>query len=158
MTRKKLTRPKHTFIHLQQKFNKFRLFSLTMAETFDAWRIIPRLMLIAYSALVLNMYVWYKSIPTYVQEKCDSAVVQIFIQNHSSIEDAQKAACSVQAVVGGPTPSQTALVTTIIGLSSLIFGFYTSSGRRWENGMPNDLVNPMAIAQPPSPTPTPTNT
>ena len=141
-----------------QKFNKFRLWSLTIAESLDAWRIVPRLMLIAYAALVLNMYGWYKSIPTYVQEKCDAAVIQILVQNKSSIEDAQKAACSVQNIVGGPTPAQTTLVTTIIGLASIIFGFYTNSGRKWDNGMPSDIVNPpMPIVDSPSaPTPTPT--
>lgn len=137
--------------HLMAKFNKFRIYSLSLAESLDAWRIIPRIMLIAYSLLVVNMYVWYKSIPTYVQEKCDAAVVDIFIKNHSTIEDAQKAACSVQAVVGGPTPAQTALVTTIIGLSSLIFGFYANSGRKWENGMPEELARPRALPPPPPP-------
>lgn len=142
------TKPKKIPKHLKSNhgllniFNKFRIFSLSLAESLDAWRIIPRILLIAYSVLIVNMYVWYRSIPTYVQEKCDAAVIQILIQNHASIDDAQKAACSVQNVVGGPTTSQTALVTTIIGLSSLIFGFYTNSGRKWENGMPNDLITP----------------
>lgn len=137
-----------------QKFNKFRLWSLTAAESLDAWRVIPRIILIAYAALVLNMYVWYKSIPTYVQEHCDSAVIQILVQNKATVEDAQKAACSVQAVVGGPTPAQTALVTTIIGLSSLIFGFYTNSGRKWENGMPTDIIGTTTVIVD-SPTPAP---
>lgn len=140
-----------------QKFNRFRIFSLTFAETLDAWRIIPRLMLIGYALLVLNMYVWYKSIPTYVQEHCDAPVIQILIQNKTSVEDAQKAGCSVQAVVGGPTPAQTALVTTIIGLSSLIFAFYTNSGRKWENGMPPDLTGTTTVIVD-NPTPEPTVT
>lgn len=141
-----------------QKFNKFRLWSLTAAESLDAWRIIPRIILIAYAMLVLNMYVWYKSIPTYVQEHCDPAVIQILVQNKATVEDAQKAACSVQAVVGGPTPAQTALVTTIIGLSSLIFGFYTNSGRKWEAGMPTDIIGTTVIVDstPPIPAPAPT--
>lgn len=145
MTHKKTPNSKETI----RKFNKFRLWSLTAAESFDSWRIIPRIILIAYAALVLNMYVWYKSIPTYVQEKCDAAVVQIFIQNKSTIEDAQKAACSVQGLVGGPTPAQTALVTTIIGLSSLVFGFYTGTGRKWDNGLPPDVTGGMVIVDQP---------
>lgn len=138
---------------ITQKFNKFRLWSLTIAESFDAWRIIPRIALIAYAILVLNMYVWYKSIPTYVQEHCDAAVIQIMIENKVTIEDAQKTACSVQAVVGGPTSAQTTLVTAIIGLSSLIFGFYTNSGRKWESGMPNDIIgnSPPIVSTLPAP-------
>lgn len=110
-----------------------------MAESFDAWRIMPRIMLIAYGILVMHLYLWYKSIPTYVQEKCDAAVLQIFLNNDTPIDDAKRIACTVQDVVGGPTPAQTTLVTTIIGLSSIIFGFYTASGRRWERGMPDDV-------------------
>ena len=142
----------HLPYKLLQKFNKFRVFSLTCAESFDSWRIVPRLMLIGYTVLVINMYSWYKSIPTYVQERCDPAVIQILIQNKFTPIDAQKSACSVQNVVGGPTPAQTTLVTTIIGLSSLIFGFYASSGRKWENGLPTDLTGTTTVVVD-SPTP-----
>lgn len=121
------------------KYRNFRNFSLVMAESFDAWRIMPRLMLMAYGLLVMHLYLWYKSIPTYVQERCDAAVLQIFLNNETPLEDAKHIACTVQDVVGGPTPAQTTLVTTIIGLSSIIFGFYTASGRRWDNGMPDDI-------------------
>lgn len=121
------------------KYKKFRTFSLVMAESFDAWRIMPRLVLIAYSILVMHLYLWYKTIPTYVQERCDAAVLQIFLNNKTPIDEAQKIACTVQDVVGGPTPAQTTLVTTIMGLATLIFGFYTNSGRKWEKGMPDDV-------------------
>ena len=121
------------------KYKNFRNFSLVMAESFDAWRVMPRLMLLAYGILVMHLYLWYKSIPTYVQEKCDAAVLQIFLNNKTPLDEAQRIACTVQDVVGGPTPAQTTLVTTIIGLSSIIFGFYTASGRCWEQGMPDDI-------------------
>jgi hypothetical protein len=124
-----------------QTLLKLRYYSLIIAEGFDAWRITPRLMLMSYAALVLNLYLWYKTIPTYVQEKCDASVLQILIQNKMPVDDAQKISCTVDGVVGGPTPAQTTLVTTIIGLSSLIFGFYANSGRKWENGLPPD-ANP----------------
>jgi hypothetical protein len=132
-----------------------------MAESFDAWRVVPRLMLMGYAFLVLHLYLWYKTIPTYVQEKCDAAVLQIFLNNKIPIDEAQKIACTVQDVVGGPTPAQTTLVTTIIGLTSIIFGFYTNSGRKWENGMPDDIKDkivttpPPPVVKPKSSTPTP---
>lgn len=129
-----------------------------MAESFDAWRIMPRLVLIAYSILVMHLYLWYKTIPTYVQEKCDAAVLQIFLNNKTPIDEAQKIACTVQDVVGGPTPAQTTLVTTIMGLATLIFGFYTNSGRKWEGGMPDDVKDtpPISIPFTPNPKPKPT--
>ena len=142
-----------------KSYRRFRTFSLVLAESFDAWRIMPRLMLVAYAILVLNLYLWYKTIPTYVQEKCDAAVLQIFLNNKTPIDEAQKIACTVQDVVGGPTPAQTTLVTTIIGLTSIIFGFYTNSGRKWENGMPDDIKDkPTVVAAPPVVKPKPTGT
>lgn len=120
------------------KFKKYRIYSLVFAESFDAWRIMPRLVLIAYSILVCNLYIWYKSIPTYVQETCDAASLQLFLNNKIPIEQAIKLGCTVKDVVGGPTPAQTTLVTTIIGLTTIVFAFYTNSGRNWENGLPPD--------------------
>ena len=106
--------------------------SLVLAETVDAWRIIPRVMLLAYGALVMNMYMWYKSIPTFIQEKCDAAVLQLFIQGGMALQQAQSLACTVVDVVGGPTAAQSTFITTIIGLSAGIFGLYTATGKRWE--------------------------
>lgn len=115
---------------------ELRNVSLVLAESLDAWRVIPRIMLVGYSWLVLNLYVWYKSIPTYVQEKCDAAVVSILIEKGFPIEQIQAVACTVADVVGGPTAAQSAFVTTIIGLSAGIFGLYTATGRKWDNWSP----------------------
>jgi uncharacterized membrane protein len=111
---------------------KFRQASLVMAETVDAWRLIPRVMIIAYGALVVNLYSWYKSIPTFIQQKCDAAVLKIFMDGGMVLHQAQALACTVNDVVGGPTPAQSAFVTTIIGLSTGIFGLYTATGKRWD--------------------------
>lgn len=126
------------------KISKFRRCSLVFAESFDAWRIAPRLMLLSYGALVLNLYHWYKSIPTFVQQKCDAAVLQLFIHGGMALDQAKNLACSVVDVVGGPTPAQSAFVTTIIGLSTGIFGLYTATGKRWDTVNYNQLppINP----------------
>lgn len=121
------------------KYKKFRLLSLTLAESFDSWRIIPRLIVMGYALLIANMYIWYKQIPTYVQEECNAAVLEVYISKKNlTTEEAKRLSCTVKDVVGGPTTSQTTFVTVITGLSSLIFAFYTNSGRRWENGLPED--------------------
>src|SRR3982751_2867844 len=101
---------------------------LMIAEAFDAWRVIPRLMLIAYGYLVFNLYIWYKNIPTYVQEKCDTAGMLALIAKGMSSIEAKQFACTVVDVVGGPTTAQSTFVTTIIGLSTGIFGLYTTTG------------------------------
>ena len=114
------------------RLSKFRQYSLAIAESIDAWRVIPRGMLVAYGALVVNLYSWYKSIPTFMQQKCDAAVLQLFITSGMDIHQAQTLACTVIDVVGGPTPAQSTFVTTIIGLSTGIFGLYTATGKKWE--------------------------
>ena len=110
----------------------FRHTSLFLAEAFDAWRVIPRLMLLAYGYLVFNLYIWYKNIPTYVQEKCDSNIVATLIAKGMSYPEVKQFACTVADVVGGPTTAQSTFVTTIIGLSTGIFGLYTTTGRKWD--------------------------
>lgn len=118
----------------ESKISRFRKYSLIFAESFDTWRIIPRIMLIMYSALVTNLYLWFKSIPTLIQEKCDPNIISMLLEAGRTVEEAKMFACSVVDVVGGPTAAQSAFVTTIIGLSTAIFGVYTTTGRRWENG------------------------
>lgn len=114
---------------------EFRRASLLIAESVDAWRIIPRAILVLYSTLVFNMYVWYKSIPTYVQENCDAGVLRILMETGLALSEAKDVACSVADIVGGPTAAQSAFVTTIIGLSTGIFGLYVATGRKWERGI-----------------------
>ncbi len=118
---------------------KFRKYSLALAESFDAWRIVPRAILVVYSALVLNLYLWFKSIPTFVQERCDASMLKILIDANVSLDQAKALACSIVDVVGGPTAAQSAFVTTITGLSAGIFGLYTATGRRWDGGLPADV-------------------
>jgi hypothetical protein len=79
-----------------------------------------------------------------VQEKCDAAILQIFTEAGMELEKAQKLACTVIDVVGGPTPAQSAFVTTIIGLSTGIFGLYASTGRKWDKSESQINIVPYA--------------
>lgn len=116
---------------ITKDYSFFRKWSLILAESVDAWRVIPRLMIIAYGFLVVNLYEWYKSIPTYVQKSCDPAVLKIFTDSGIKIHEAAQFACHVSGLTGGPSSAQTAFVTTIVGLSSAIFGLYTATGIKW---------------------------
>lgn len=113
--------------------SKSRQNMLLFAEALDAWRVIPRLMVLAYGYLVFNLYIWYKSIPTYAQEKCDPAVLAVLMGKGMAALEAKAYACTVVGVVGGPTVAQTTFVTTIVSLSAGIFGLYTTTGRKWEH-------------------------
>lgn len=134
----------------------FRRISLIIAESVDAWRIIPRVILVLYGTLVFNLYLWYRSIPTYVQEQCEAGVLRVLMESGMDIEDARSIACSVIDIVGGPTAAQSAFVTTIIGLSTGIFGLYVATGRRWEGGLPSDVNKLPVYPNQPYPTNTPT--
>lgn len=129
-----------------------------LAEAFDAWRIVPRIIVVGYSWLVVNLYMWYRSIPTYIQEKCDHNVLQVLLNNKLSLAEARAIACTAVDVVGGPTTAQSTFVTTIIGLSAGIFGLYTATGRKWDLWNPDkpSSTPPVMNWNPPIPTKTPT--
>lgn len=133
---------------------RFRKYSLALAESFDAWRIIPRAILVVYSALVLNLYLWFKSIPTFVQERCDASMLKMLLEANVNLEEAKLLACSIVDVVGGPTAARSAFVTTITGLSAGIFGLYTATGRRWDMGLPPDINRRFTYDTPLPTTPT----
>ena len=123
---------------------------LVFAEAFDAWRVIPRLMLMAYGYLVFNLYLWYKNIPTYVQEKCDAGILSELLAKGKSMTEIKQYACTVVDVVGGPTAAQSTFVTTIIGLSTGIFGLYTTTGRKWDSWEPSQGKNAAVVSYAPS--------
>lgn len=127
---------------------RIRQYVLLLAESFDAWRVIPRLMLLAYGYLVFNLYIWYKNIPTYVQEKCDANIVMQLLAEGMSKPEIKQFACTVGDVVGGPTAAQSTFVTTIIGLSTGIFGLYTATGRKWDNWEPPAVHRPQVSYEP----------
>jgi hypothetical protein len=111
---------------------KFKEWALILAETFDVWRIVPRMIVMLYGFLVWSMYTWYKTIPTYVQTKCDAALIELLMGRSIPFDKIRDMACYVVGTTGGPTTEQTTFVTIIISLSSAIFALYTNSGKKWD--------------------------
>ena len=107
-------------------------FILDFAKAFDSLRIIPRILLFMYGLLVYNMYVWYKSIELVEETECDNNILQTLIAAGMDPEKATAMACTVVAVVGGPTPAQTSFVTIIVGLATAVIGLYLNSGPKWD--------------------------
>jgi hypothetical protein len=105
--------------------------ALSLAESIDALRIIPRLVLIGYSVMLAYMVVWYMSIETVIKTECNAALVQIMLDKNLDLEKAQELACTVADMVGGPTTAQTALVTALISLAAPLFGFYATTSKKW---------------------------
>lgn len=107
---------------------------LSIAETIDALRIIPRMVLIGYSALLTYMVFWYMGIETVIKTECNAALIQILLDKNLDLEKAQVLACTIADMVGGPTIAQTALVSAVVGLAAPIFGFYATTSKKWSNG------------------------
>jgi len=106
-------------------------FVLDFAKAFDSLRIIPRILLFMYGLLVYNMYEWYKSIGLVEETSCDNNILQTLIDAGMDPAQATEMACTVVAVVGGPTTAQTSFVTIIIGLATAVIGLYLNSGPKW---------------------------
>ena len=106
---------------------------LDFAEIADAWRVVPRVLVAAYSIMVFSLISWYRDMNTVEQVECDNAVLTNLLDRGMDAVAASDLACAVIDVVGGPTTEQTAFATAIIGLSTAIFAFYVNSGRRWDH-------------------------
>lgn len=116
------------------KPSRAKRLALSIAETIDALRLIPRLVLVGYSSLLACMVFWYMEIATVVKTECNAALIQILLDKNMDLEKAQQLACTVADMVGGPTTAQTALVTAVVGLAAPIFGFYATTSKKWGNG------------------------
>ena len=112
------------------KVNNFRKWSLAIAEAIDAYRLIPRLMIGSYGALI--GYITYVFLTFDVVNKvtCDAGVMKVLMDSKVPLAEAQKIACNVVDILGPPT-SYTILLSTLVGAAALIFGLYTNSGRSW---------------------------
>ena len=120
---------------MDTKTEEKRLKALSRAEWFDAWRIAPRLVVIVYGALVAFLTFWFVQIKTYPKTECQTDLLIKLLDRGMTPEAAESIACTIVAVVGGPTTATTAFVTTICGLGTGIFAFYASTGRDWSKGI-----------------------
>lgn len=91
---------------------RFKSWCLQIAEIVDAWRIVPRVLVLLYGLMLYNTITWYMNLQPYMLEDCKSDKVS---------------ECIVQA----PTTQHAALVTAVVGISAAFFGLYANSGRSW---------------------------
>ena len=97
--------------------NGFRRWSNAAAETIDAWRIIPRVLVAAYGLLTWKTWVWYTSIETVVMKSnCKLLGSEVI--------------CDITGVVG-PSTQQAALVTAIVSMAAVVVGLYSNTGKDW---------------------------
>ena len=104
---------------------------IRFAEVIDAYRIIPRLILIGYMLAVGLAINWYFNFEVKYVTQCDSSVMKVLLDEGASIEQAESIACTVKDVIGQPT-GYTALFSALVGAGAGIFGFYSATGRKWD--------------------------
>jgi hypothetical protein len=93
----------------------WRKFHLAFAELVDAWRIIPRIVILGYGFLLFYLTYWYITLEPRIIEGCN-------------IE-----ALGETCIYNPPTTQHAALLTTVTGIAAAIFAFYASTGRKWDN-------------------------
>jgi len=96
--------------------DRIRLKVLTSAELFDAWRVVPRILVAAYGWLCWEIVRWYMDLKPAIIKGCD-------------IE-----ALGDLCLYDAPTTQHAALVTVMVGAAAAVFGFYTNTGRSWTTG------------------------
>lgn len=115
--------------------DSWRKFHLAIAEWIDAWRIIPRAVVILFGYGVYGVTKWYMSLEPRLLEGCVEAGGKV-------------AECIVQA----PTTQHTALLSAMFALAAAVFAFYSNNGRKW-NGFSHWNKQPgeeeRSIAKPP---------
>lgn len=99
--------------------DSWRKAQLAIAEWVDAWRIIPRGVVILFGYGVYHVTKWYMELTPYILEGCVEAGGKV-------------PECIVQA----PTTQHTALLSALFALAAAVFAFYSGAGRKW-NGFSN---------------------
>lgn len=99
----------------------YRRRHLAVAEFVDAWRVVPRLLVVGYIWLLVHVTTWYMDLRPYLLDGCDVSKLG--------------KECLVQA----PSTQHAALITAIVGVAAAIFGLYTSSSKKWDRFVPWNL-------------------
>jgi len=103
--------------------DSWRKFHMAFAEWFDAWRLMPRMIVVGYSYVCWKAFIWYINLEPKVIEGCDIELL--------------KEACITQE----PSTQHMAFITALFGISAGIFAFYTTTGKKWNGFTPWNVEN-----------------
>lgn len=126
------------------RLNQFRRISLTIAEMIDAFRVVPRIILLSYGWMVWAVGRWYMSIPSVNETSCQADVLKTLLESGVTLQQAQSVACTIVDTIGGPTNEQTMFVSIVTGLSAVVIGFYLNTGKslKWQGGVIDAIPEP----------------
>lgn len=99
---------------MDNKTDLYRKRHLAIAEFIDAWRLIPRTIVVLYGWGLYEVVKWYMGLRHTLIPGCDLEVL------------AEK--CIIEA----PTTQHAVLVTAMVSVAAAVFGFYANSGRKWD--------------------------
>jgi len=94
--------------------DSWRKFHLSVAEWVDAWRIIPRGVVILFGYGVYHVTKWYMELAPYLLEGCIKAGGTV-----------------PECLISAPTTQHTALLSALFALAAAVFAFYSNAGRKW---------------------------
>lgn len=97
---------------------------LAVAEFVDAWRIVPRTIVVAYGWVLYKVIMWYMSLEPHLPEELMPRVGDLTPEQIQML------------LTAAPTTQHAALVTAVVGIAAAIFGLYSSSGRKWNGFTP----------------------
>lgn len=146
----------HAKDRFERSINKFRVMHMLLAEAFDAWRVVPRMFLALYGAMLWWLVKWFTTTRTIERISCDKDVIIALADRNLTIEQIQALACTVTDVIHvvAPETAHTVFATTVAGLATAVFAFYTNTGKDWSKGISWWKLRRDDI-QPPTKPPTP---
>ena len=121
----------------ERSINKFRVMHLLLAEAFDAWRVVPRMFLALYASMLWWLVKWFTTTRTIERVECDKELIVALADKNMTIEQIQQLACTVTDVihVTAPNTAHTVFATTVAGLATAVFAFYSNTGKDWNGGI-----------------------
>lgn len=113
-------------------FDKIRRVFLGIAEMMDAFRVVPRLLVLGWGAVVATILYWYIAIESFTKHTCSESILKYLIEKGYTLEQSADVACTIEAIVGGPSTVHTTILSIVVGIAGIVFGFYVNSGRNWK--------------------------
>ncbi|MNC23736.1 hypothetical protein D3C75_717700 [compost metagenome] len=147
----------HSRDRFERSINKFRVMHLLLAEAFDAWRVVPRMFLALYGAMLWWLVKWFTTSRTIEKITCDKDLIIDLSNKHFTMDQIQALACTVSDVIHitAPGTAHTVFATTVAGLATAVFAFYANTGKDWNRGVTWWRLRRTDELMPPPPAPEP---
>lgn len=102
----------------------------TTATIIDRYRIIPRILVLAYCIWLGSTVTWFMGLEQIEVRTCDSDTLKVLLDKSVPVAAAEDIACTVTSLIGGPSNQHTTFMSVLTGIAPAIFAFYVNAGRR----------------------------